>query len=130
MFRARGVCQALVRFLFIICIDCLSDMYNKLHRNTSESESESESEFVQPPITVNIIVHTISTITIMAAIIDLLLFQQSVERNPGPKQSVDSFSIITYNTNGLGDKNKMKRLLTKLEPEVNKGGIVLLKKLT
>ena len=53
----------------------------------------------------------------------LLLLQQNVERNPGPKASIP---IITYNTNGLGSRDKLKRLLSKLDPLVNAGGIVML----
>jgi exonuclease III len=34
--------------------------------------------------------------------------------------------IITYNCNGLGDKKKLKRLLLKVGPKVEKGAIVLL----
>jgi exonuclease III len=35
-------------------------------------------------------------------------------------------SILTFNTNGLGDKKKLKRLLKKVDPLVTRGGVVLL----
>jgi exonuclease III len=35
-------------------------------------------------------------------------------------------SILTFNTNSLGDKKKLKRLLIKVDPLVTKGGVVLL----
>jgi hypothetical protein len=47
-----------------------------------------------------------------------------VESNPGEKQVTPDFGIISYNCNGLGDKKKLRRLLTKLKPEVEKGKIV------
>jgi len=49
-----------------------------------------------------------------------------VESNPGEKQVTPDFGIISYNCNGLGDKKKLRRLLTKLKPEVEKGKIVFL----
>ena len=56
-----------------------------------------------------------------------MLICQNVELNPGPRdQSVDSFSVLTYNCNGLGDRKKLKRLLLKLTPLVNKNYFVLL----
>ena len=40
---------------------------------------------------------------ILSIIIFLMLICQNVELNPGPRdQSVDSFSVLTYNCNGLG----------------------------
>jgi len=97
---------------------------------TSEIDKESESEcksavgfqinnaiYVKIPILV---------VAINAIIVHLLLLQQNIERNPGPTKRDPTFLILTYNTNGLGDRNKFKRLLLKLEPIVNKGGIVLL----
>ena len=56
----------------------------------------------------------------------LLLLCQSVERNPGPKTGAPSMSILTFNTNGLRDKLKLKRLLMKINPIIDKGGIALL----
>ena len=49
-----------------------------------------------------------------------------MESNPGEKQVTPDFGIISYNCNGLGDKKKLRRLLTKLKPEVEKGKIVFL----
>jgi exonuclease III len=56
----------------------------------------------------------------------LMLLRQSVERNPGPKPGQSLIPIVTYNTNGLGSKDKFKRLMTKLDPLVSKGGIIML----
>ena len=56
----------------------------------------------------------------------LMLLQQTVERNPGPEMISSKMSILTYNTNGLRDKRKLKRLLLKLKPLVENGGIALL----
>jgi exonuclease III len=68
----------------------------------------------------------LSTARMIALTIRLMLLQQTVERNPGPENNSQEFKIVTYNTNGLGDKNKLRRILRKSEPIVNKGGLVLL----
>jgi exonuclease III len=69
----------------------------------------------------------ISTYIILSLIIYLLLIQQSVEINPGPKlPPPEIVSIVSYNTNGLGDTKKLRRTLKKAEVIVNKGGIVML----
>ena len=39
----------------------------------------------------------------------------------------DSCKINLYNCNGLGNRDKMRRLFTKARSEVNKGGIILLR---
>jgi hypothetical protein len=59
------------------------------------------------------------------------LIKGSVEKNPGPqnvnnKVNKQNISIVTFNTNGLGDRNKLKRLLNKLNPLVEKGSIIFL----
>ena len=59
--------------------------------------------------------------------IALLLIQQTVERNPGPQcKKLIPIKIVTFNTNGLGDKKKLRRLVRKVDPIVSKGGIVML----
>jgi exonuclease III len=68
----------------------------------------------------------ISTILMLSLTIFLLLLQQTVERNPGPRPSQARIPIITYNTNGLGSKDKFKRIMNKLDPLVGKGGIAML----
>jgi exonuclease III len=58
-----------------------------------------------------------------------MLLRQNVESNPGmnlKSMGKDTLNIITYNCNGLGDQKKLKRLLRKVEPTVEKGGIILL----
>ncbi len=57
----------------------------------------------------------------------LTLIMQNVESNPGMKSNTrNATSIMTYNCNGLRDRNKLKRLIIKLGPFVKNGGIVLL----
>jgi exonuclease III len=64
----------------------------------------------------------------------LELLRQNVESNPGMVEGKTTernkkrmkLSIITYNTNGLGDRKKLKRLLYKVKPIVEEGGIILL----
>ena len=58
--------------------------------------------------------------------IDLLLLSQGVEKNPGPDNNKPNLTVRTYNCNGLGDREKRKRVLRKVREEVSKGGIVLL----
>ena len=55
----------------------------------------------------------------------LMLLSQNIETNPGMNPN-PTFSILTYNCNGLGDPQKLRQLLTKLAPMVNKGCIVFL----
>jgi hypothetical protein len=56
-----------------------------------------------------------------------LLLTQNVEPNPGPmNQNTKAFKVITYNCNGLGNKDKLKRILHKSAEIVNKNGIVCL----
>ena len=69
----------------------------------------------------------ISTAKMISLTIFLSLLKQNVESNPGMNMAKnDSFGILTYNCNGLGDKKKLKRLVTKLNPLVNKGCIIFL----
>ncbi len=68
----------------------------------------------------------ISSSEMLSLTIYLELLRQNVESNPGMKKNNDTVTVIAYNTNGLGDKNKLRRLLTKVEPIVSKGGIILL----
>ncbi len=69
----------------------------------------------------------ISTAKLLSLTIYLKLLRENVESNPGmPKVKVNSFSILTYNCNGLGDRKKLKRLLVKLGPIMECGGIILL----
>ncbi len=72
---------------------------------------------------------TISVAMMISLTIYLMLIQQSVEINPGPCKARQTIKIITFNTNGLGDKSKLKRLLKKLEQVVNNGGLALLQEL-
>jgi hypothetical protein len=64
----------------------------------------------------------------MRKLIDILLFMHGIEINPGPvsHNNTNNLTIRTFNCNGLGDTNKLRRLLTKARSEVNKGGVILL----
>ena len=53
----------------------------------------------------------------------LILLCAGIEPNPGPPRKT---KITTYNCNGLGDQNKLRRLLLKVNNEVSKGAIVFL----
>jgi hypothetical protein len=61
---------------------------------------------------------------ITSLIIFLLLICHGVEINPGPPGG--DLKILTYNCNGLGDRRKLKSILTKLEKKVNNGAVVFL----
>jgi exonuclease III len=56
----------------------------------------------------------------------LELLRQNIEANPGMDGKRSTFSVTTYNCNGLGDNKKLRRLLVKVDPIVRKGGIILL----
>ena len=80
-------------------------------------------------IWLNWILTVVSLNKILSLIIYLELLKQNVESNPGMntrKENSVTIPIITYNCNGLGDKKKLKRLLFKVGPKVEKGAIVLL----
>ena len=70
----------------------------------------------------------ISSRKMLSITIYLELLRQNIKSNPGMETTTKKLilSVITFNTNGLGDKKKLKRLLTKVGPLVNKGGIILL----
>jgi exonuclease III len=71
--------------------------------------------------------NSISTAEMISLTIYLTLLKQNIESNPGMEnKSRNNFSIMTYNCNGLGNQKKLRRLLVKLAPMVNKGCIVLL----
>ena len=56
-----------------------------------------------------------ATALILIMIIGVLLIMSGVEPNPGPGDgngnSRNNLTIITYNCNGLGDTNKLRRVL-------------------
>jgi hypothetical protein len=59
----------------------------------------------------------------------MLLKRGNVELNPGPKiQNVRqrSIDIVTYNCNGLVNRNKLKRVMAKADVIARNGGIVML----
>ena len=57
----------------------------------------------------------------------MLLLMYWIELNPGPNHDLKlNLTIRTYNCNGLGNVNKLRRVLNKAYLEVSKGGTVLL----
>jgi hypothetical protein len=62
---------------------------------------------------------------VLSAIISIVLLMQNLESNPGPT-STTNLSVVTFNCNGLGDFKKLRKLLTKLHPMVEKNCIVQL----
>ena len=64
------------------------------------------------------------TESIRSKTLAILLLRQNIESNPGPENDTKSNVVVrTYNCNGLGNINKFRRLLIKLKPEVQHGGI-------
>ncbi len=67
---------------------------------------------------------------IRSKVISTLLIRGNVEMNPGPgTQKVtgnNSLEIITYNCNGLSQREKRRRVLQKVRKVTNNGGIVML----
>jgi exonuclease III len=53
--------------------------------------------------------------------IGLKLLQETVESNPGPH-----LDVLTYNCNGLRNQSKLKQLILKIQPMVEKGAIIFL----
>jgi exonuclease III len=81
----------------------------------------------------------ISTSIMLALTIGLLLLAQTIEPNPGPNHNDDKMDdtkdttlkktisqIIAYNCHGLGNPNKLRRLLLKMNNIVKKKGIFFL----
>ena len=68
----------------------------------------------------------ISNAKMTSLTIYLDLLRQNVESNPGMPVKSETFSILTYNCNGLGERKKLRRIIHKIKPIVEKGGIVLL----
>ena len=60
----------------------------------------------------------ISLKEMLMILIYLMLICQNVEINPGPPDQ--ALTVISYNANGLGDRNKLKRVLSKAGPLVEK----------
>ncbi len=59
-----------------------------------------------------------------------LLVRSNVERNPGPQNQnpgkMKNIDFLTYNCNGMANKNKLKRIISKSNKIVEKGGVVML----
>jgi hypothetical protein len=71
----------------------------------------------------------ISSKFILSMIIFLLLLQYGISPNPGPENTKKSnLSFVTYNCRGLMDGRKLRRVLAKVGPLVDKNCIVACKK--
>ncbi len=69
----------------------------------------------------------ISSKFILSMIIYLLLLQYGISPNPGPENTKKSnLSLVTYNCRGLMDVRKLRRVLAKVGPLVDKNCIVAL----
>ncbi len=69
----------------------------------------------------------ISTSLILLLIIYMMLLQYGISPNPGPENAKKSnLSFITYNCRGLMDGRKLRRVLAKVGPLVDKNCIVAL----
>jgi hypothetical protein len=69
----------------------------------------------------------ISSKFILSMIIYLLLLQYGISPNPGPENfKKANVSFVTYNCGGLMDVKKLRRVLAKVGPLVDKNGIVAL----
>ena len=68
----------------------------------------------------------VSSAWILAVTIFIKLIRGNVETNPGMGNNKTNLSVYTYNCNGLGDFRKLRRILTKAKPIVEKGGIIFL----
>jgi exonuclease III len=118
--RPRGVRVGVKNGLNTKCCDVKSEI-NQI--NVGESEVKSVNcELFNRDITSKVMI-TISSAMILNLVIYLTLLKQNVERNPGPKEEM---KIVTYNCNGLGNKEKLKRVLNKVKPLVDKGAIIFL----
>jgi hypothetical protein len=65
----------------------------------------------------------ISSCIMTLALIFYALICAGIERNPGPRGNIE---VITYSCNGLGDKNKLRNLLLKVNKKVQEGAIIFL----
>ena len=65
----------------------------------------------------------ISSCIMTLALIFYALICAGIELNPGPRGNME---VITYNCNGLGDKNKLRNLLLKVNKKVQEGAIIFL----
>ena len=97
---------------------------DKIKKNPPPNEVKHQLQYI--PNSVKTYLFYISNATMISLTIYLMLLAQTVEKNPGPKKTHQTTTILTYNTNGLGDNQKLKRLLTKIDPMIDKGGIALL----
>ena len=81
-------------------------------------------------MTINFLINLkrfIKTNKMIALTIAITLLTQNVEPHPGPGPNDSSaFSVISFNCNGLGDKNKLKRLLLKVAKLVENNCFILL----
>jgi hypothetical protein len=110
-----------------------SDMDHEFHNtNVITNKAEYKSKWgrkTSESIMSQILKAIITTSKIISMIIELLLCRQNVETNPGPwneKSKKPNLSVITYNCNGLGNMQKLKRLLAKCTKLIKQNCIVML----
>ncbi len=74
----------------------------------------------------------VSSSKMLSLTIYLELLRQNIKSNPRmstEKKNSDHnkiLSVYLYNSNGLGDKKKLRRILAKVSPIVEKGGVILI----
>ena len=70
----------------------------------------------------------VSVKKIRSIIIDNLLIMSNIEINPGPQARVKAkiIDIVTFNCNGMNNKQKLKRIIRKSNTITDKNGIVML----
>jgi hypothetical protein len=70
----------------------------------------------------------VSVKKIRSIIIDNLLIMSNIEINPGPQARAKAkiIDIVTFNCNGMNNKQKLKRIIRKSNTITDKNGIVML----
>jgi len=106
----------------------LNRLFRSLHKYATLLEITNWTAKSQSQIS-NICVCTlkfvISNAEILSRTIFITLLMQNIESNPGMKNN-NTLSVLTFNCNGLRDKRKLKRLILKVTPIIDKGGVILL----
>ena len=107
-----------------------SDILYILFTTETKKNRRQKSDWPNAVLASNETKSFISMMMMLHLTIYLTLLCQNVETNPGPgpgqQRRNPSLSILTYNCNGLGDRKKLKRLLTKLTPMVERNCVIFL----
>ena len=110
----------LIVTFFLLNIKCYDELL--IRKGKKKKEEKTSTMYETQNTNTNKLVKLCNAIMILLTI-SLLLVCQGIEENPGPTKKSE---ILTYNCNGLGDRNKLKRLLNKLNDKVSAGAIILL----